>query len=167
MKYGKYKVLVEEVFEIARKMNNKVVISKPNNIVVMNKYSDIEKYAFDEIYGEDEYTWSDIRQLEAAEIKGKLYELDIESKPEGLDDLTEVIANILRESIPDEYSDFFENVVVDLKNCALNRAVNGKIDNFYEIILQIYNSGGFPCGWQGNYPDEGKIVAYYESTSIS
>ncbi|MEW4370455.1 hypothetical protein [Paenibacillus kandeliae] len=162
MKYGKNQVLVEEVIDVARKMNHAVSVEKPKGIVITNEYSDIEKYAFDELYGEDEYTWSDIRQLENSEVKGKLYELDAESKPEGLEDLTEVIADILRESIPEEYSAFFENVVVDLKNCAINRAVNGKVDTFYETILQIYKSGGFPCGWQGNYPDEGQIIAYYK-----
>ncbi len=162
MKYGKNQVLVEEVIDVARKMNHAVSVEKPKSIVITNEYSDIERYAFDELYGEDEYTWSDIRQLENSEVKGKLYELDAESKPEGLEDLTEVIADILRESMPEEYSDFFENVVVDLKNCAINRAVNGKLDNFYETILQIYKSGGFPCGWKGNYPDEGQIIAYYK-----
>lgn len=50
--------------------------------------------------------------------------------------------------------------MVDLRNCAYNRAINGKSENFYEYIFKIYLAGGFPCGWKGDYPDSGVIIAY-------
>ncbi|GGJ09787.1 hypothetical protein [Paenibacillus hunanensis] len=154
-------VIIKEIIEIARTLNNPIPKEKPLDIITISNAERILHYAFDEVYGEDEYTWSDIRQLETSELRRKLYEITTPSKLEGLEDLTEYIADHLRKSIPEQYSDFFEVIVVDLKNCAINRIVTGKISNFYEIILHIYKSGGLPCGWQGNYPDEGKIIAYY------
>lgn len=79
----------------------------------------------------------------------------------GLDEITEEIANGLRNQITDSYRDFFEDVVVDLRNCALNRAINGQNQNFYEQIFNIYKAGGFPCGWKGEYPETGEIIAYF------
>lgn len=43
--------------------------------------------------------------------------------------------------------------------CALNRLVNGKTDNFYEKIFEVYKQGGWPCGWKGTYPI-GEIIVY-------
>ncbi|PFI73957.1 hypothetical protein COK13_29330 [Bacillus cereus] len=43
--------------------------------------------------------------------------------------------------------------------CALNRLVNGKVDNFYERIFEVYKLGVWPCGWEGEYP-EGRIIVY-------
>lgn len=51
-----------------------------------------------------------------------------------------------------QYIDIFEEVVGDLYMCVLNRLVNGKGDNFYERIFKIYKLGGWPCGWEGEYP---------------
>lgn len=94
-------------------------------------------------------------------VKGKLYKLDPSQKPNGLEEISEEIANGLRNHLPDSYSDFFENVVVDLRNCAINRAINGQVQNFYEQIFNIYKAGGFPCGWNGDYPDNGEIIVYF------
>lgn len=35
---------------------------------------------------------------------------------------------------------------------ALNRLVNGKSDNFYEKIFEVYKQGGRPCGWERDIP---------------
>ncbi|WP_166243407.1 hypothetical protein [Paenibacillus turpanensis] len=161
MKYGLNAKLVEEVIEFVTTMQESPKVKAPENLTVVNSIDEAKKTSLVEVFGEDEFTWSDIRQLEMGKVKGKLYRLDQSQKPEGLEDLTERISNELGEHIPDWLSDFFENVVVDLRNCAVNRAINGTENNFYDQIYKIYQSGGFPCGWNGNYPEEGNIMAFY------
>lgn len=80
--------------------------------------------------------------------------LDRELK--GLFDSSE---NYSENFFPSGYLDIFEEVQGDLYMCAINRLVNGKNDNFYEKMFRIYQSGGWPCGWEGKYPD-GKIIAF-------
>ncbi|KHD35381.1 hypothetical protein NL50_13810 [Clostridium acetobutylicum] len=160
MKYGAYSDLVKEVIDFSNTMDSHKKGSIPKDIFVINEFEKIEDFAFEKLYGEDEYTWSDIRQLEMSKVKGKLYRLRDDEKPKELDLLLDIISEGLRRHITDSYSKFFESVVVDLKNCAVNRSVNGRAINFYEKMFKIYQTGGFPCGWDGEYP-EGRIVAYY------
>jgi len=138
MKYGIHSKLVEEVIQFTNTMQDFHKIAIPEEIYVINDLHEAKKFAFEEIFGEDEYTWSDTRQKEMGKVKGKLYKLEPSQKPQGLEGITEEIANGLRNQIPKAYSDFFENVVVDLRNCAYNRAINGKSENFYEYIFKIY-----------------------------
>ncbi|MGW9531204.1 hypothetical protein ACWHAM_26570 [Paenibacillus terrae] len=161
MKYGIYSNLVEEVVQFSNSMVDFLKTERPRNIVTINQYEEAKRLAITEVFGEDEYTWSDIRQLEMGKVKGKLYKLDSSQKPNGLDELTGLIADGLRSQITDSYSDFFESVAVDLRNCAINRAINGEVENFYEQVFRIYKAGGFPCGWDGDYPDEGRLIAYF------
>lgn len=161
MKYGINTKLVEEVIQISSSMQSINNTNLPENVMIINQYEEAIRLAYDEVYGEDEYTWADIRQLEMGKVRGKLYKLDPLQKPGNLDELTPVISNGLRQTIPEDYSDFFENITVDLRNCAINRAINGDGENFYEQIFKIYKSGGFPCGWDGEYPEEGKIIAFF------
>jgi hypothetical protein len=167
MKYGINANLVEEVIEFANSMQNSLKTKIPEDHIIINNISEAKKLSVIGVFGEDEYTWSDIRQLEMGEVRGKIYKLDDSQKPEGLDEITERISGGLRNHIPDWLSPFFENVTVDLRNCAINRSINGKEANFYEQIYSIYKAGGFPCGWSGNYPEDGTIIAYYEGHSFN
>ena len=47
----------------------------------------------------------------------------------------------------------------DLTMCALNRLVNGKTNNFYEKVFELYKEGGWPCGWKGTYP-KGEFIVF-------
>ncbi|HEB2439422.1 hypothetical protein BTTOUR_21525 [Bacillus thuringiensis serovar toumanoffi] len=58
-----------------------------------------------------------------------------------------------------ENTKLVEEVERDLEMCALNRLVNGKVDNFYEKVFKVYKMGGWPCGWKGEYM-EGKMIIY-------
>ncbi|MFP3888563.1 hypothetical protein HPB58_06920 [Priestia filamentosa] len=162
MKYGIHTKLVEEVIQFANSMQDFQKTMMPEGVNIINSIDEVKELAFYKVFGEDEYTWSDIRQKEMAKVKGKLYRLDPNEKPKGLDEVTEEIANGLRNQITDSYRDFFEDVVVDLRNCAINRAINGQNQNFYEQIFNIYKAGGFPCGWKGEYPEIGEIIAYFK-----
>lgn len=159
MTYGLYNDLVKEVLNFSKtfKVNLSPQIKSTTLITELRK---AEFLAYDEVFGEDEYTWKDIRELEMSEVWADYYEKPDDEKPKNLDDLLEVISENIREcDYP--YNTFFNDIVGDLKNCAVNRSINGLKDSFFEEIFKIYQSGGFPCGWDGNYPESGNIIVYY------
>ncbi|MCA1202306.1 hypothetical protein [Priestia flexa] len=158
MNYGIFNNLVEEVIEFSESFQSEPNDAISNKIVVINDIKKAEHLAHDEIFGEDEYNWKDIRELEMSEVWGNYYTMPEHERPKGLDELLEVIAdNVRRSSF--KYSMFYNDVVADLTNCAINRAINGKNSSFFEKMFKIYQIGAFPCGWSGDYP-EGKIVAF-------
>ncbi|MEK5142064.1 hypothetical protein [Paenibacillus sp. FSL M7-0134] len=107
MKYGIHSNLVEEVIQFSNSMMDFPKTERPQNIVTINQYEEAKRLAITEVFGEDEYTWSDIRQLKMGKVKGKLYKLDSSQKPSGLDELTGLLADGLSSQITDSYSDFF------------------------------------------------------------
>ena len=160
MKYGVNTKLVEEVIEFATVGNLFITTSTiPEDIIFIEDFKRAEYLSREEVYGEDEYTWKDIRELEMSEIWGKYYSMHEPEKP-SLDGLLSVFIECLKGRVSNPYSYFYDDIVAEFKNCAVNRAINGKTDNFYEKIFEIYKSGGLPCGWDGDYP-QGKIVAYF------
>ncbi|MEY9867203.1 hypothetical protein ABIE66_002582 [Peribacillus sp. B2I2] len=158
MNYGIYNNFVEEVIQFSKNFQGELPNNISDKIVFINDIKTAEHLAYDEIFGEDEYNWKDIRELEMSEVWGSYYAMPEDEKPEGLEALLEIISKNVRES-PFEYNIFYNDVVADLTNCAINRAINGKNSSFFEELFDIYEFGAFPCGWNGDYPD-GKIVAY-------
>ncbi|WP_282035210.1 hypothetical protein [Metabacillus indicus] len=158
MNYGVYNNLVEEVIRFSKNFQSELTNNISNEIVVINDIKKAEHLAYDEVFGEDEYNWKDIRELEMSEVWGTYYAMSENEKPKGLEELLEVIADNVRKS-SFKYSMFYNDVVADLTNCAINRAINGKSSSFFEELFKIYQLGAFPCGWNGDYP-EGKIIAF-------
>lgn len=158
MNYGVFNNLVEEVIRFSKNFQSELTNNITNKIVIINDIKKAEYLVYDEILGEDEYNWKDIRELEMSEVWETYYAMSEKEKPKGLEELLEVIAgNVSKSSC--KYSMFYNDVVADLTNCAINRAVNGKNNTFFEDLFEIYQLGAFPCGWNGAYP-EGKIIAY-------
>lgn len=128
--------LVEEVIDFSKTF--KPITS--NDICYFTKIiNDKEKakyHAYEEVFGEDEYTWKDIKENEMSEVWGEIYELNDDQKPQDLDVLLEVFSvNVRRVSV--EFNIYYEDVVADLNNCAINRAVNGNTHNFFEKLLKF------------------------------
>ncbi|MED3398583.1 hypothetical protein [Bacillus wiedmannii] len=158
MNYGEFNNLVEEVIQFSKKFQSELTNNISNEIVIINDIKKAEHLAYDELFGEDEYNWKDIRELEMSEVWGIYYAMPENEKPKGLEELLEIIADNVRKS-SFKYSIFYNDVVADLTNCVINRAINGKSSSFFEELFEIYQLGAFPCGWNGDYP-EGKIVAF-------
>lgn len=157
MDYGINSSLVNEVLAFSKKPQVEEHSDISNRIIIINDLNQAEQLAYEEVFGEDEYSWKDIRELEMSEVWGNYYAMMEDKRPEGLEELLEIISDNLRES--SLYNDFFDDVTADLNNCAINRAINGKNCSFFEDLFKIYQIGAIPCGWEGNYP-EGRIVAY-------
>jgi len=52
----------------------------------------------------------------------------------------------------------FSDIDADLFNCYLNNKYK-KNHPFWNMIEDAYFKGGWPCGWEGKYP-EGKLVVF-------
>ncbi|AKP77762.1 hypothetical protein M3592_11360 [Priestia aryabhattai] len=156
---GKFNTLVEEVIELSKNYGQ-VSLEKEDvdKIQVIYDYGKAEYLAYEEVYGEEEYSWKDIRELEMSDVWERYYDLTDAEKTRELEEIVEVIAENLRQSL-EGYDAFFEDIVADLNNCAISRAVNGTENNFFESIFKLHRSEYLPCGWSGDYPDGG-IIAY-------
>ncbi|WP_069838565.1 hypothetical protein [Bacillus sp. F56] len=157
MNFGKYHNLVEEVIEFSKTLKpiNSVNVSSFTQII--NDQEKAEYLAYEEVYGEDEYTWKDIREIEMSEVWERFYELEDNLKPEDIDALLDIFSESIRHAST-EFKTFFEDIVADLNNCAINRAINGNTNNFFEKVFEIYKAGYFPCGWNGDYPNGTFVV---------
>jgi hypothetical protein len=58
------------------------------------------------------------------------------------------------------HGNLLDDVVGDLYNSAFNRCVRGRNkSSFFEKLLAVYRAGGWPCGWDGDYPS-GRLAVY-------
>ncbi|WP_121616340.1 cytoplasmic protein [Virgibacillus halodenitrificans] len=160
MKFGENTQLVEEVMDFARKskmFNNKNINAKLFEVI--KDFNEAQKLAWSQDSSEVDTVWEYVKSQETESIVEKVYEMDLVSQQDHLFDFFSDHDNYLNDFLPIDYIDINEEVEGDLTMCALNRLVNGKIDNFYERIFEIYKQGGWPCGWKGAYPI-GKIIVY-------
>jgi len=116
------------------------------------------------IYTSEWYEWKDehaaaMRQLDAAfnvseHVETRLpANLGVGSRmPEWFDRETDVVSWV-RGYVCEEVGDI-------LHKCAENRAFNGRTENFWEQVFQLYDQGLWPCGWEGRWPSPGRIVAW-------
>lgn len=129
---------------------------------VINDLNAAKKYAWDKVYGEEEFTWADLRSEKMSEIWSIVYNdgskySEVDSKLSGiLDELDREI----RIQLDQQHKELLDDIVSDLKGCLYSRAVLGKNNNFFENVFMIYQSGGWPCGWKGDWPN-GQAIAYY------
>ena len=160
--------LVEESIELVEKM--RLFSSKKINIEGIEEVNDFQlaqelAYDYDEyiIDGEESYTWDDIKELEMSKVKEVVYEKDnYKQINEELRSIS--ISNISEIIISDECKEVWDDVYGDLINCIRIRAIVGKKNHLYEKIFEVYLSGGWPCGWSGNYPN-GALKVYYPKSS--
>ena len=160
--------LVEESIELVEKM--RLFSSKKINIEGIEEVNDFQlaqelAYDYDEyiIDGEECYTWDDIKELEMSKVKEVVYEKDnYKQINEELRSIS--ISNISEIIISDECKEVWDDVYGDLINCIRIRAIVGKKNHLYEKIFEVYLSGGWPCGWSGNYQN-GALKVYYPKSS--
>jgi hypothetical protein len=117
-------------------------------------------FAWSKTYGQDELTWSDIRSERISEVWAIAYE-------NGVDELVdkqiaaalEDVASIVERQLDARHRELLDDIVADLKGCIYSRLFQGISNPFFEEILTIYRSGGWPCGWDGDWP-EGNLLTY-------
>ena len=60
--------------------------------------------------------------------------------------------------LEDELGGFQDELAADMWYCYLNE-VRGRPSALFNAILEVYEQGGWPCGWLGTYPD-GKMIVF-------
>ncbi|GEL05969.1 cytoplasmic protein [Rummeliibacillus stabekisii] len=160
MKFGENTQLVEEVMDFIA--NNKLFNNKNfhvKNLEIINDFDEAQNRAWSQDSSEVDTVWEYVKSREAEDIVEKIYNFDLGSQQNDLYDFFSDNDNYSNDFLPFDYIDINEEVEGDLTMCALNRLVNGKTDNFYEKIFEVYKQGGWPCGWKGTYP-MGEIIVY-------
>lgn len=123
--------------------------------------------AWEEVYGPEERTWSDIRELEMAQVRARTYsDQQAMRLAEAASTHSTTLLSALRRNMSRDYADLLDDVHSDLYNCIVARAVGGRDFHFFEALLAVYSNGGWPCGWNGEYP-AGRIAAYFPPATTS
>ncbi|MBU3177796.1 hypothetical protein KPL47_15805 [Clostridium estertheticum] len=160
MRYKGDVLLVQEVIDYIKHSRLFERLQSLNNYVkIINDYDKAQEIAWTQNLNVVETLWEYVKSSETSEIIGKVYEKNLLSSDYELKDIFDANENYSDDFIPSGYLDIIEEVQGDLYMCALNRLVNGKTDNFYENVFDVYKAGGWPCGWEGKYPN-GKIIGY-------
>lgn len=128
---------------------------------VVQDFADAQEYAYHRTITDDEdaANWLDLREDQASQVLGPTY-----SNPalaavlnQGTELLQPLAATLAR--LPTPYLEIVNDVEGDLRNCALSRAVLGPDAHFFDLLWDAYRQGGWPCGWEGEYP-EGDLIVY-------
>ena len=123
---------------------------------------DLKKIPTDEDYeqyGEDTYVWRDIIEEEISEFFCIKISLDIHRF---LSDLVIELERKYKKTFLRKYKKAcLDKEIPGLLGYIIQcRVVMGKKHKFFETLFEILKSGGYPCGWEGHYP-EGKLIVYY------
>jgi len=114
---------------------------------MVNEYERAQELAWSQDLNEVENVWEDIKSAEGGEVIGQLYEYDLNSMERPITEIIQSSENYPGDFVL-QYIDIFEEIIGDLHMCALNRLVNGKINNFHKRIFEIYKLGGVAL-WVG------------------
>lgn len=166
MTYGKNSEKVQEVIDFvgsARILNITPAITDPSVIIENDLDRALYKARTQEIdeYGDEgKLTWEDIRSEELSYVNEKMYKLsDFSAVKKELTQLLTTFFESLSETLPEQYEATMNEIIGDMYACARARAVDEDGSPFFERLLKIYQSGGWPCGWEGRYP-EGTLVVF-------
>ena len=165
-RFGEYTEEVEEVLEFIRsdRLLSGGDIPDDVDVYVIRSLKQIpteDDYFYDNL----EYTWNDIIANEAAvfygiesETCGRSYSYDHKFLSELVDSLMERY----NKTFPEYYKKYYldkeiPGILCYIVHC---RIIMGKQNQFFEMLFKVFQSGGYPCGWKGKYP-EGKLIVFY------
>lgn len=166
MNFGGHTKDVEEVIMFASSGH----VMRPHGgraggTVYIDNIEEAKRLAWEQPYGSEELLWSDIREREMSRVKGVGYSIPaMQEVKSNLTDIFRILVDAVSRQPGKEYPDLVDEIASDLYNCAYCRAVCGSSDAFFEGMFAVYKSGGWPCGWSGNYP-KGALIAYWPTTT--
>ena len=110
--------------------------------------------------------WRDLRMLQLHVFYDFRRQIGIDRNQHNLDieaidnRLTPLMEQQLIGRLPENF--VFE-IIEDLNMIRSFRGLLGETPHMMNTLFMMYRSGGFPCGWDGKFP-EGKMVVYYSRT---
>jgi hypothetical protein len=167
MKYGPHTQLVDEVVALAEAGPMRLRRPLPTTMVGISDFDEAKRLAWEDVYGVDEFTWTDIRELKCSEVHEVGYRTDWYCRLEQGDELLsfgEVLRGHVERRLPPRFDAVFDDVEADLANIARARMLFGQGNAFWELLLAAYSAGGWPCGWAPQYPD-GHLIVYVPDAS--
>jgi hypothetical protein len=166
MTYGTHTALVQEILDFAEQgpLLRPAAPIEDGRFRVIHDFAEAMDHAYRRPISDDEDApnWTDLREREASESLAATYR-DASLSPvraavrQLLDRLTRAMSRL-----PAPYAEIADDVAADLRNCAFSRAVFGADDRFFDLVSDAYARGGWPCGWDGAYP-EGTLVVFEPS----
>lgn len=162
MKYGKNTYLVEEVLSFAEKgaLLEGVSGGGLGDSLLVRDLNEAKSFAWSQNLPSGQLPWVDLREREMRNILKTRYELpDFDAIDDDLGKLVDAIGAVAFDRLRGGFKEIVDDVVGDLYNCAYRRAVVGYKDGLFERIFDAYQSGGWPCGWKGNFP-RGVIMVF-------
>ncbi|MBA4020313.1 MAG: hypothetical protein C0483_24390 [Pirellula sp.] len=161
MSFGENSELIDEVIAFA-KGDGLLGSSEPKatSWEVVHNLDDAKRIAWETPIGDEELLWTDLREQQMAQVRSGTYG---NARLSGIEDVLSeqlsTLTTLMERRLDDQHEELVNDVVGDLLNCAFNRAVNGT-NGFYEQLFDAYRAGGWPCGWDGNFPS-GRLIVYF------
>lgn len=97
--------------------------------------------------------WYDLREHQTRPFYAKRLPDDKQRK---LDEISGHYAETITRRFRRQYPWLLDDMHYDLVSVVEAR-VTGEPSAFFEELFRVYRSGGFPCGWHGEYP-AGKLI---------
>ncbi|WP_145049135.1 hypothetical protein [Lignipirellula cremea] len=164
MKFGPYSEEVEQVVDFAKGSDLFAATPNPSafgDALIVRDFAQAKSLAWEHVYGNDELLWSDIREREMSEVRAIAHTIaDFSAYRDNLFPLLQKLTLCIKRKLDGNKTELLDDIAGDLYNCAFNRCVRGSGGScFFESIFVVYRAGGWPCGWDGDYP-HGRLAVF-------
>ena len=160
--FGENAPLVQEVIDFPQTGIDLVLKKKSSDFVYITNLEEAEYYYHEKFCIDDYAIWGDILDRKRGEILGVFFKC--KKKNDSLTDLLNAVS-LNPNSLHIKYEELDDAITSDLYSIAMSRAINGKNHKLFELMFKAYKNGGWPCGWEGNWPD-GKLVVYHDISGL-
>jgi hypothetical protein len=99
--------------------------------------------------------WTEIREREEASLdeSGWLNSPQWSRYKDEIEGLLIVVSEKVEAQLSPEYRVIIDDVIADLRDCAVCLALHGRLDSFHGRLWEGYALGGWPCGCTGKEPE--------------
>lgn len=105
-------------------------------------------------------TWTDLRQREAALLLASTYgDANGMALRAALRGLAQQFTALCLAHLPACRLDFADDIGADFQNIVLSQTVGAGATGLFPAMLHAYRQGGWPCGWEGTYP-QGRLRVF-------
>ncbi|WNG57036.1 hypothetical protein F0U59_21420 [Archangium gephyra] len=140
-------------------------------VMVVSRLEEALQYAKSQDLPEDVTIWADLRSYQFSEyqdVTSSLPPAEYSLLHKELDKLEDRIVQAAWDSIVarddlQESNELAEDIGPALAHVAAARFLGGrKLSPFLEELFSLYRTGGWPCGYKGEYP-HGEFIVYWRS----
>jgi hypothetical protein len=164
MSYGPRAGLVDAIVEFAERgpLLRPAAPITGAGLHVITDFAEAKEHAWHRYITDDEdaANWTDLRELEASEVLAATYaDPSLAQLFDEMMALIERLHEAVGRQLAAPHQEVIDDIIADLRNCAFSQAVFGPGSRFFDRIWDVYRQGGWPCGWEGPYP-EGRLVVF-------